>query len=540
MKKTVDELRSDFLRKAKDVHGDEYDYSVVDYKNTTTKIIIICRKHGPFSQAPVKHLRGQQCGKCAGNKKLTANEFVERANQIHFGKYDYTNVTYRNIDTKVVIGCLIHGRFEQTPYEHLRGHGCSLCGNRSLTEEEFIAKAKVKYGNVYDYTLVKYRNKKSAVVIGCMKHGNFKQTPLKHLDLSSRGCPQCVIDARQRTTEEFVKSAICIHGYKYEYNNVNYVGVHSGVDIQCPIHGVFVQRANDHLNNHGCSKCQTVISKGHQELISNLPSGIEIICNTRDIIKPYEIDIWIPTFKMGIEFHGYYWHGVNSRTWDNRSSLRQKHYLKSKLAISNGVKLVQVYDFEFDKRKELIMSMINHNLGLSTRFYARQCLVEFGTHSEFYDANHLYGNRDSKYSVSLISGDQIVAAMSLSAHPKYQYEIMRYCCRAGTVVVGGFSKCLAAFIKRLSPKSIFSFSDRRFGAGGVYVKNEFMFAGTTKPSYRYVKHDMVLSRNKCQKKHLINILGQKFDESKSEVVNMINNGFTQVFDAGHDKWLLKL
>lgn len=123
-----------FINQAKEIHGDKYDYSLVDYKDIYTKIKIICLEHGEFFQSPVGHLAGRNCIKCGDLKrghynKLTTNTFIEKVNIIHNYKYDYQLVKYLKNNIKIKILCHAHGEFEQLPMCHMRGYGCPKCGN---------------------------------------------------------------------------------------------------------------------------------------------------------------------------------------------------------------------------------------------------------------------------------------------------------------------------------------------------------------------------------------------------------------------------
>ena len=125
---------AEFIEKAKQIHGTKYDYSLVNYKNNKTKIVIICSEHGKWSQVPNSHLNGKGCLICGfistKNKQsttLTKEVFISRANSVHNNYYDYSKVNYVNYKTKVIITCTIHGDFEQAPYHHLRNRGCPSC-----------------------------------------------------------------------------------------------------------------------------------------------------------------------------------------------------------------------------------------------------------------------------------------------------------------------------------------------------------------------------------------------------------------------------
>ena len=179
-----------FIQKAKEIHGDKYDYSKVEYINNHTKVCIICPEHGEFWQKPIHHTQGKGCPYCGGTKKLTTKEFVEKAKQIHGDRYDYSKVDYISAETKVCIICPEHGEFWQTPHAHLNGHRCPNCfGNIKLTNEEFIKRSKQIHGDRYDYSKVDYISAETKVCIICPEHGEFWQTP--HMHLSSQGCPNC-------------------------------------------------------------------------------------------------------------------------------------------------------------------------------------------------------------------------------------------------------------------------------------------------------------------------------------------------------------
>ncbi len=152
-----------FIEECKQIHGDKYDYSKVNYVNARTKVCIICPVHGEFWQLPSLHI-GQKCGcpLCNGTFKKTKTMFVEEARKVHGDKYDYSKVNYVNNSIKVCIICPEHGEFWQTASGHLRGRGCPKCGLKSiaekklLTTEEFIKRSKKIHSDEYDYSKVHY------------------------------------------------------------------------------------------------------------------------------------------------------------------------------------------------------------------------------------------------------------------------------------------------------------------------------------------------------------------------------------------------
>ena len=141
--------KEEFIKKARLVHGNKYDYSKVEYVNSRTKLCIICPKHGEFLQKPNNHTQGQGCPKCGGTCVLTKEEFIEKAKNIHNDKYDYSKVEYMKSNIKVCITCSEHGEFWQIPLSHLSGRGCPKCNLSHL--ERSVMNYLDENGITYDY-----------------------------------------------------------------------------------------------------------------------------------------------------------------------------------------------------------------------------------------------------------------------------------------------------------------------------------------------------------------------------------------------------
>lgn len=182
---------NDFIKKAKQIHNNKYDYSKVDYKNCKTKVIIICKIHGDFLQIPNSHLRGRNCPKCVQpSYKYTLKDFLEKINIVHGKKYDYSKTKYNKSSDKIEIICHNHGSFFQIANNHLRGARCPKCaGCHRYTTEEWIYEARKIHECKYDYSKVKYIDAITEVKIICKTHGLFLKKPSMHLQGS--GCPKC-------------------------------------------------------------------------------------------------------------------------------------------------------------------------------------------------------------------------------------------------------------------------------------------------------------------------------------------------------------
>ena len=255
----------DFIKRAREVHGDKYDYSKTVYVAAIKNITIICPTHGEFQQRPANHLTGRGCHECGGNKPLTVAKFIARANAKHGYRYDYSQVKFNNVEDKAVIVCPEHGPFEQRVMTHLKGFNCPKCGRKSVsakmahTLERFLQDAKKAHGEKYDYSEVVYKKALSKVKIICPEHGAFFQKPANHI----RGiaCSKCsdliAADKRRLSTEQFIARAREVHGQKYDYSRADYITSHGKVEIICPKHGAFWQSPATHTlgNKAGCPGC---------------------------------------------------------------------------------------------------------------------------------------------------------------------------------------------------------------------------------------------------------------------------------------------
>lgn len=211
----------EIIKRFEFIHGDRYDYNLVEYKNNRTKIKIICPEHGVFEQLPYNHIGLKQgCPSCFGNKKMTKEDFIRKSTKIHDHKYDYSLVIYKNNFTKVKIICPIHGIFEQKPVNHIiQKQGCLICsGKHRRTTDEFVSLAIETHDNLYDYTLVDYKSVHDKVKIICKKHGAFEQTRNEHIN-RKQGCPKCKKSKGENTIIKTLKDNNIVFEHQKEFDN---------------------------------------------------------------------------------------------------------------------------------------------------------------------------------------------------------------------------------------------------------------------------------------------------------------------------------
>jgi len=183
-----------FISKSFVIHGDDYSYENVEYFNSRSKVSITCKKHGDFLVTPSSFLQGKGCPKCKREKQSSnTSEFIEKAKKIHGEKYNYENVDYVNSYTKVKINCPKHGDFYQKPKVHLAGRGCRKCGIESSakshlsTRKTYIKKSKQIHGDFYDYG--DYYGIEKDIELVCPTHGKFTVNAKSHL--RGQRCPKC-------------------------------------------------------------------------------------------------------------------------------------------------------------------------------------------------------------------------------------------------------------------------------------------------------------------------------------------------------------
>ena len=275
------------------------------------------RKGNPTALSPCKFVGALSVGKM----RFTREEFVKRAKEIHGDKYDYSKVVYVNATTPVKIICPVHGVFSQKPYRHINeNRGCKYCSFEkiegrhpaTITKQEFIDKAKKVHGDKYDYSNVKIERKSDYIDIYCPTHGFFTQLASEHL--RGRGCRLCGYEKTglmlRHTTDWFINEAIKIHGDKYDYSNTKYTTKRIAVEIICKEHGSFWQLPHQHLVGNGCPICGG--SAGENRvlawLINNKIEYIRQYAINNDypfcLNKKIKVDFYLPDFNTIIEYNG--------------------------------------------------------------------------------------------------------------------------------------------------------------------------------------------------------------------------------------------
>jgi hypothetical protein len=288
------------------------------------------------------------------------------------------------------------------------------------------------------------------------------------------------------------------------------------------------------LRRRRCPKCNGRTSSYEKELLDILKAAnINVIGNDKSVISPYEIDVYLPDYRVGIEINGLYWHN------DDRID-KDYHLRKTLLCEKKNIRLLHVFEDEWLYKKNIVMSIIYNIIGrCSMRIYARQCdiiSIDNFTKKTFLEQNHIQGNDTSSICYGLVYKDEIVSVMTfgkrkITGRPPV-IEMMRFCNKINTTVIGGASRLFNHFIQNNQPDYVVSYADRRFFQGRLYNHLGFELKHIAKPNYWYIVNGKRQHRYGWRKQLLENKLEQ-FDASLSEYTNMKQNGYMRVWDCGN-------
>ena len=406
--------KEEFINSCVERHGDFYDYSLVEYKNISTKVSIICKEHGIFIQNAKNHKDGQGCPKCYGNRNLTKEEFIslcknknyydyslikdkiikikglvkvidrstgliyqqfanhhldglkptkmesksliDKLSIIHNNKFDYIieKETYYSTDKIKIVNKLTGDIFEYRVDRHLQG----MSPNK-VTLNVFLYKSKERHNDRYDYSLVKKVNGNSDKVdIICNDHGIFRQSVSNHMNLG-HGCPICIGKGKW-SNDVLISEFNKVHFDLYDYSKINFEGIDIKVDIICKEHGMFSQNIHKHLKGQGCPECKQN-SKG-EEYIKNYLERNEIkyirqkSFDDCKYINRLNFDFYLPDMNTCLEFDGLqHFEPVKEFGGEKEFDLILKRdECKNKWCIENKVNLIRIRYDEFDKISKIL------------------------------------------------------------------------------------------------------------------------------------------------------------------------------------------
>lgn len=320
--------------------------------------------------------------------------------------------------------------------------------------------------------------------------------------------------------------------------------------VKCEIHGdneipkgVFSNRKI--IGTELCVKCKPIESSvsGKEILLYKLIREIydgEIIQSYK--VEGKEIDIYLPNINIGFEFNGLRWHSELFKDDDY-------HIQKTNLCLKNNIRLIHIFEDDFDNKREIISSIINNLINNSKKVYARKTqLVEIRDNKvlkDFLNKNHLQGSVNSNINYGLYYNGELISVMTFMKSRRVLggkndgggYELVRFCNKLGLSVVGGASKLLKKFLNDYSPKSLISYCDISWANGDLYEKLGFIYDGLTPPNYQYVIDKVRVNRIRFQKHKLIK---EGFNPNLTEREIMNERGYHRIYDCGNKRYIMKI
>lgn len=306
----------------------------------------------------------------------------------------------------------------------------------------------------------------------------------------------------------------------------------------------FYYRINNKLNI--CTNCHPISessSLSQIELSNFIKKNYqgEILENNKSIISPYELDIFLPEINLAFEFNGIWWHSSKYKDKDY-------HLRKLKLCQGKNIKLITIWEDDWQIKREICESFILNKLSLSKRIWARKCSIEsidYNSSKKFLDENHFQGDCKSSVRLALLHNNEIVSLMTFSKlrlplggkNQEGTWELTRFCNKNFVTTVGGASKLLNFFIVKYNPVQIQTYSDNLISDGNMYEKIGFSYSHTSDPGYWYVVNGKREHRFNWRKDKLKKIGG---DTTKTESQIMEEWGFHKLYNGGNKKWILNI
>ena len=349
----MNELTKTFIKKAKVIYNNKYDYSLTNYINNKTKIKIKCNTCGYlFEKSPKHFLEGIGCPVCNASKRINTEIFIFRAKKLYPG-FDYSNTRYVNAKTPVSIYCNICKKeLNILPFDFLKRG----CGHRFISSEAFIEKAKL-LNNDYDYSETEFVNYRTKIKIKC-KFCNNEKYALPGDLLKAHKC-KCL-----NRNLNFINEANKLHDSSYDYSLINYINNKTKIKIICKKCGsIFEQIPHDHLAGKGCPLCRN--SKGEMKIKSFLDKNKISYKKEKTFDDLYDkqllrYDFYLPSHNLLIEYNGIQ-HYKSIRYFGGRKQfLLQKHHdwLKRKYALKNNYNLLTI-TYKDDNIEQILKEKIN-------------------------------------------------------------------------------------------------------------------------------------------------------------------------------------
>lgn len=580
----------EYLERLKTIHGDKYTYeesTILEYRK---KVTYYCKEHGKKEKKLSHLLSGGGCPDCAKKEnqkkcKKDTKYFIEKGKEIFGDLHDYSITEYKHSTQKVDVICKKHGKFSVLPSNYYRGQtGCRKCvgdkvrNSKLKNREYYLDRLKDLLGDNYDFSKSELTDTRTYIKYICKHHG--EQTAKLNNLLNGMKCPKCSYEEHEgfynttiieRDQEKFLNFQTNL--YLLEIKKDKEVFLKIGISRKIKDRVTNIQKSGYKVKKLKSYKGnlydvfnfeQLIIKefsdkkyrpeiffKGHTECLqySSLEylNDIFNILNNKNTIE--YLNNYIKFKASDLSFKDF----VHNLKLDNLNKLHlykiieenidNHHLLDRKNTNTNSI---HIFEDEWRYKKNIVKSRIKNILGKSKRIQARKTIVKEISNKEsktFLQENHLQGEITSKINLGLYYEDRLVSVMTFGGlrkvlgnkSKKDSYELLRFCNKLNTNVVGGASKLLKYFERNYKPKEIISYADYRWSNGDLYEKLGFKFIHLSKPNYFYVnpKSCKRLNRFKFRKSELIK---EGYSKDKTERQIMEERGYLRIYDCGALKY----
>ena len=464
------------------------------------------------NSAQLKHLRS------VGYNVKTGDEIEFPVDKLNHGS-----------NIKIVCQCDVCGKIKTHPYRrYLRSinnsgfYACSSNCAKGKTKNTFIK----KYGVEHHFQTEETKNK-----IKSTWKENYGVEHFSHSDVYKHK-KKSIINKRKKTIHhEYIEKygLISIDGE----NIIKYCDNHNGEYTISK--KLFQNRIR--YNNITCTVCYPKDENNSLkeiELYNFIKQNLKEDVLRTHRINNKEIDVYVPSLNLGFEFNGLYWHNELHKENDY-------HLNKTESMEENGIHLIHIWEDDWNDKCEIVKSRILNLLGKSeNKIYARKCVIrelDPKIYKDFLNKNHIQGVVNSKVKLGLYHNEDLVSVMGFGSLRKSlghksvegNWELLRFCNKLNTNVLGGSSKLFKYFINTYKPSKVISYADRSWSIGGMYKKIGFELTKKTNPNYYYIIDKKRINRYNFRKDKLIE---QGYDKSLTEKQIMISKKIYRIYDSG--------
>ncbi len=558
----------EFIYRSNILHNNLYSYEFTKYGlNNYDKVIITCRKHGNFEQTPFAHLKKQGCPKCFGTIKKTNAVFIEDAIRVHGTKFDYSKVEYISNKKKVDIICNIHGIFSQRASVHLDGFGCKQCKSSSRGEKmisDYLIKNNIKYVSEkrfddcrntiplpFDFWLpdhnicIEYDGIQHFQAVDWFGGEERYQYTKQNDSIKTQYCLDNNIKLIRVTKDDNVKKLIdikktslskediidiCKNKSTIPLDKLQFDNSKNRTVIKNTNHAIYLEASDLSTIRYKRFKAEFAefISQYNIEIINDFSIG-QSTC-----------DIYLPTLKLGFKLLGLFEHG--------EINVNKNNQLQTYNDFSNNeMKIIQIFEDSWFAKDIIIKSRITNLLGRSESLYARKCDIRFVDTKEagaFINQTHIQGTVGAAVKIGLYYNNELVSIMTFGSLRKNlgqkstqgDYELLRFCNKLNTNVVGAASKLFSYFNKTYNPRSIISYADKCWSnsANNIYKSLNLKYVHESEPSYYYIIGNKRKGRFAYRKDQLL-LCGYDGTQWTEHTICLANNIY-RIFDVGTCKY----